>query len=156
LSENDWRGASLKSIVETEIAPYASRSGRNSNVSVQGHDVLVGPRIAESLALVFHELATNAAKYGAMSNAKGRVAVDWRVTGNNRSRKLEIRWTESDGPPVSKPKVAGLGRTLIEKEMPHRLGASVKLDFRPTGLEWRASVPLDHELSLEEPYDVEK
>jgi PAS domain S-box-containing protein len=147
LSENDWRGASLKSIVEAEIAPYAFRNGPDDNVSIAGRDIVVAPRIAESLALVFHELATNAAKYGAMSTPRGRVAVEWRVAGSRKRPKLEIAWTEREGPPVAKPETSGLGRKLIEKELRHGLGASTRLDFRRSGIEWRASLPLDHDVT---------
>jgi two-component sensor histidine kinase len=105
-----------------------------------------------SLAVVLHELATNATKYGALSVPAGRVAISWAKLDENPSS-LRLMWRETGGPPVSPPAKKGFGTTLIERSLPHDLGGSVSLQFLPNGLEAELTFPLAHNLAAFEPSD---
>lgn len=98
--------------------------------------------MALSLGMIFHELATNAAKYGALSHADGRVLVDWNVT-NQRDRILHISWREAGGPPVIEPDRRGFGSRLIQRNVRHDLAGEIDLVYAPSGLTAELTVPLD-------------
>ena len=98
LARSRWEGADLNRLVEEEFAPY--RAGGSERISAQGPIVLLPPAIAQTIALALHELVTNAAKYGALSNEPGRVDLSWRTEPG----KLELTWTESGGPEITPPK----------------------------------------------------
>jgi hypothetical protein len=97
--------------------------------------------LAVLVALAFHELATNAAKYGALSDLAGVLAVTWRVEGE-KERILHIEWIENDGPPVVAPTREGFGSRLLNKVLPAQAYATIKMDFAPTGLRASISLPL--------------
>jgi two-component sensor histidine kinase len=97
----------------------------------------------EMLNLALHELATNAVKYGALSAPEGRVEVSWTLRQTGKGKRLvEIDWRERDGPPVTPPKRQGFGSRLLERGLAQRVGGTVKLDFRPAGLECRICLPV--------------
>ena len=98
--------------------------------------------MALSLGMIFHELATNAAKYGALSHADGRVLVDWNVT-NQRDRILHISWREAGGPPVIEPDRRGFGSRLIQRNVRHDLAGEIDLVYALSGLTAEPTVPLD-------------
>src|SRR4051812_5353253 len=133
LTATDWRGASLRDLVAAEIAPYEGR------VAVEGSEVMLPPNVALSLALVLHELATNALKYGALSAPGGRVRVRWSRQGG----KLRLAWREEGGPAVVPPTRRGFGSMLIERSVAHNLGGTARLDFRPEGLAYEVELPLE-------------
>jgi light-regulated signal transduction histidine kinase (bacteriophytochrome) len=130
-----WHGSEgghLKSLVETELSPY---HGRGAVIELQGPPVVLDARAFSVVALVVHELATNAAKYGSISSDHGRLDIAWRL---NDSGDCVIEWTESGGPPVTPPKRKGFGSTLIDRSIPFDLQGEVDLAYRPEGL--RASI----------------
>jgi two-component sensor histidine kinase len=94
--------------------------------------------------MVFHELATNAARYGSLSDAEGRVFVDWSVA-NQTNRRLTIEWRELDGPPVRQPTRRGFGSRLIERNVRHDLAGETKLTYATDGFRAEISIPLDKE-----------
>ncbi len=133
-----WEGADLRAVLTGELTPHgADRS------SLEGPAVQVSAQEALSLALVIHELATNAAKYGALSRAEGQVAVRWQVAPHPKGRRLTLSWIERGGPPVTAPSRRGFGSRLIERTASHELGGQATSRFAPDGLE------LDLELMLE-------
>lgn len=136
LSQSRWAGAELSRLVEEETAPYR-RSGV-TRVSTAGPNVLLEPAVAQALAMVLHELATNAAKYGALSVSGGEVRVQWSF---DRSGQLLLRWIESNGPPVQPPTRAGLGSQVIERSVRDQLDGAVQLDWRVEGLICTISIP---------------
>ena len=136
LVASDWRGASLKSIVAAELSAFGER------VRGAGPDVTINAKVAQSLVLVVHELATNASKYGALSNETGRVTLAWSITGDGESRRLVLRWKESGGPPVAPPSQKGFGSTLLEQLIRGDLGKSPRLAFEPDGFIYELDVPL--------------
>jgi PAS domain S-box-containing protein len=130
LAETSWAGASLRSVVEDEIAPYRQQQDRN--VAITGPEVQLTPRGAITLGMAFHELATNAAKYGALSVPDGEVDIRWERSSTDRQ--LVLTWTEASGPPVTPPGRTGFGRVLLERGLSIELQGKVQLDFARTGL----------------------
>jgi PAS domain S-box-containing protein len=137
LAESSWSGVPLKTVLLDELAPYRRDDG--ANVRVFGPAVMLSPKQALTLGLAVHELATNAAKYGALSAKGGAVDVTWRV--DTADKKLKIRWAENGGPPVAKPKISGFGRLLLERAIAADLRGEVSLDFAEAGLRCDIHIP---------------
>lgn len=137
LSQSDWGHAALGDIVSSELAPYME--GHENHVIMSGPKIKLAPNDAMSLGLAIHELATNAAKYGALSTIEGRIHVHWALLSPELA---EIHWREENGPPVNAPVKRGFGRDLIEKIVAHELKSEVDLRFEPGGVECRLKVPV--------------
>lgn len=137
LSQSDWGNAALGDIVRSELAPYME--GHESHVAMSGPAIKLAPNDAMSLGLAIHELATNAAKYGALSTIEGRIHVHWVLLTPELA---EIHWREEGGPRVVEPRKRGFGRDLIEKIVAHELKSAVDLAFNPGGVECRLKVPV--------------
>jgi CheY-like chemotaxis protein len=118
-----------------ELDAYAHEQ---STVELSGVDVMLTPRSALSLSLAIHELATNAAKFGAFSQAVGRVAVRWSLTPEGG---IDLSWRELGGPPVTPPLHKGFGTTLIERALAMETGGAATLDYQRTGLVCTVSLP---------------
>jgi PAS domain S-box-containing protein len=140
LAETNWAGASLQAVLLDEVAPY--RSGDGANTRMTGPNVMLGPKAAVSLGMAFHELATNAAKYGALSSPAGSVEIEWGML-RPEDRQVRIRWTERGGPEVEPPTRSGFGRLLLERGLAHELKGKVQLDFAKEGLKCTIVFPLD-------------
>jgi two-component sensor histidine kinase len=138
LSDNRWHGVSLEEIVRRELAPYAA-----ANTEIGGPRVTLRAEAVQPLGMVFHELATNAAKYGAFSNREGRVLVRWRWLPNGSRGWLAIEWKELGGPNVREPTQFGYGTSTIRELVPFELNGTVELDFAPSGLQCRLKIPPD-------------
>ncbi|WP_207457754.1 PAS domain S-box protein [Azospirillum sp. SYSU D00513] len=136
LSRENWEGADLRDIVRQAVAPMQDQTGQR--FLIEGPGLRLTPKMALSLALALHELCTNAAKYGALTRAGGRVTIRWTVDEG----KLALRWTEEGGPPVEQPRRKGFGTRLVTRGLAHELRASVRLDYPPTG----ATCSIDVEL----------
>ena len=139
LTRSHWEGADLADILRHETEAHGAM-----RVVINGPHVALGPAAALSLGMIFHELATNAAKYGALSNGPGRVFVDWSVA-NQTDRRLTIEWREHDGPPVTEPKRRGFGSRLIERNVRHDLAGEANLTYDNNGFRADISIPLDKE-----------
>jgi two-component sensor histidine kinase len=144
LTRSHWEGADLAEILRHETDAHDA-----NRLIANGPPVALGPAAALSLGMIFHELATNAAKYGALSNAShanegGRVFVDWSVS-NQTARRLNIEWRELDGPPVVAPTRRGFGSRLIERNVRHDLAGEAKLTYATDGFRAEISIPLDKE-----------
>ena len=142
-----WEGASLTDILAQTLAPYEGRAlaGR---AGYDGPAVRLGPNAAVTLAMAFHELATNAAKYGALSNETGQIAIDWRIERGAEGELLEINWIESGGPPVSPPKRRGFGTQFLQRALAREFDGRVNLRFTAPGLNCRMRLPLSAKLRL--------
>jgi PAS domain S-box-containing protein len=139
LSQSRWQGADIVRLVTEEIAPY--RMGDQAKITVTGPSVILPPDKAQALALSLHELATNAAKYGALSQDEGRVAVNWRMAGNT----LMLEWLESGGPRAAKPASEGFGSKIINASIKGQSRGSVTFDWRAEGLRCALSIPCGQE-----------
>jgi PAS domain S-box-containing protein len=135
LSQSRWEGADLAGLVAEELAPY--RTSDQDQVQASGPRIVLQPAAAQTLALVLHELVTNAAKYGALSTLSGKVKLVWALQGGN----IEFTWTEIDGPPASKPAVLGFGTRIVLASIERQLGGRVEFDWQPRGLTCTFSVP---------------
>ncbi|WP_081928711.1 HWE histidine kinase domain-containing protein [Microvirga sp. BSC39] len=139
LTRENWEGADLYEIVEQAVAPYSS-PGEN-RLHLSGPKVRLSPRMALPLAMALQELATNAVKYGALSNATGQITITWNVEPGERST-LKLRWAESGGPVVRIPTRRGFGSRLIERSLAQDLGGQVHINFAPTGVICTVNAPL--------------
>jgi two-component sensor histidine kinase len=136
LSKASWENVQVKDVLVAELAPYTALSGRR--IVMEGLDVAVDSRTAVSLGLVFHELTTNAVKYGALSVPQGRLKVSRKGFADDGA--LMIEWEERDGPLVTPPTASGFGQTLISRSLGGPDGGA-KLDFRPTGVVCQITIP---------------
>ncbi len=141
LTRENWEGASLREIAAGALAPY--RGAGEARLLVAGPDVRLSPRMALALAMAFQELATNAVKYGALSNDVGRVRIAWRIgRGGDGRLALSLRWEESGGPPVQAPARRGFGSRLIEQGLARDLDGTVAIGFEPEGVVCTIEAPL--------------
>jgi two-component sensor histidine kinase len=148
LSEERWESADLREIVARALEPYIA-TGR-ARVHLWGPDVRLSPRAALTLALVFHELATNAAKYGALSNPDGRISVEWHIANNQQGPRLNLSWIETGGPAVHTPDRKGFGSTLIERSIAYELKGTTELSFDASGVICRIEIALSSVRAREE------
>ena len=139
LTAADWEAADLRALVEQAVEPY--RAGDGANIEIRGERVLLRPNAALTLSLILHELTTNAAKYGALQNADGQIAVDWTVEIDGR-RQLHLRWNETGGPRVRPPARRGFGVNLIERSVAYELDGSASLEYRAEGVSCEITLPL--------------
>jgi light-regulated signal transduction histidine kinase (bacteriophytochrome)/CheY-like chemotaxis protein len=138
ITQDNWSPAPLRRLIETEAAAYLG--GRAARLRLSGDAVLLKPQAFSTLALVLHELMTNSAKYGALSDS-GTVAVDWSLKDDGN---LRIEWRERGGPPVQPPTRKGFGTTIIQRSVPYDLGGTADIRFPLTGLEVDLCVPERH------------
>jgi len=137
LTKSDWGTTPIRSVVEAELLPYA-QDGEHV-LELQGPEIQLAPNDALSLGLAVHELATNAAKYGALSKTGGKVAVHWKLVSEMLVR---VEWQESGGPPVGEKRGRGFGTDLIERIVAHELKNPVDLQFNPEGVRCVLTIPV--------------
>ena len=123
------------------MQPYLLNNPQRIRMS--GPKVPLSPRLAVVLSMILHEIATNATKYGALSNETGSVALDWEVTHDNAKRKLRMIWAETGGPPVTAPVQRGFGSRLIERSARDQLGGEATVDFLPRGVVYTVTCVLE-------------
>jgi two-component sensor histidine kinase len=138
LSESSWQSVGLDTLVRTELAPYTT----STNVKISGADVMLNSAETQALAMALHELATNAAKYGALSIPGGQVSVTWEFKPNGQAATLNLEWRELGGPPVASKIQSSYGADLIRNLIPHELGGTVNLVFAPEGVNCRVEMPI--------------
>jgi two-component sensor histidine kinase len=140
LTQEKWEGAELHDLVTEVAAPSCgSTPGR---ISFDGPTVYLKPQLALTMAIALHELCTNAAKYGALSNNEGKVGIDWALSGEGTLRILRLNWIETGGPPVFEPQRRGFGTRIIERSLTREHKAKVSLDFARSGFRCDLEVPL--------------
>lgn len=141
LSEEKWRGADMQDVVRRVLEPYALAGSRR--VRITGPNVPLSPPRAVIMSMILHELATNAAKYGALSNEAGTVAIAWQSMPDPAGQKLQLTWIETGGPRVTEPTRKGFGTRLIERSARDQLGGNATADFLPTGVVYTIESALD-------------
>jgi PAS domain S-box-containing protein len=137
LAESRWEGASLNRLVDEELAPY--RGGELERIAVAGPAVFLKPETAQIIALVLHELATNAVKYGALSDPAGKVSLSWQCQQNE----LRLQWAEAGGPLVRPPTTKGYGTKVITASIKQQLNGAAIFDWQPAGLMFTMSIAID-------------
>jgi two-component sensor histidine kinase len=141
LSTEKWQGSDLQDVIGRVLQPYLLNN--SERLRMFGPKVPLAPRPAVVLSMILHEIATNAAKYGALSNDTGTVTLDWEVIEEDAKRKLRLIWTEAGGPPVSAPVQRGFGSRLIERSARDQLGGEATVDFLPRGVVCTVTVALE-------------
>lgn len=136
LTEYDWKNVNIRHLFERALLPYHDFVG--TRLILMGDDVSLPPSLSSLLALIMNELASNALKYGALSDAFGKILVSWLYKNNT----LSISWVESEGPRVPPPTRHGFGTTLIREALLYEFGADCKLDFIAEGVEAHFSIPV--------------
>ena len=137
LTQSDWGTTQIRAVVEAELAPY--RQAGEHRIAISGPDIPLAPNDALSLGLAIHELATNAAKYGALTQAGGEVSVTWALA---MPQLVRLEWVERGGPPVSATRSRGFGTDLIEKIVANELENPVRLEFNPEGVTCMLTIPV--------------
>jgi PAS domain S-box-containing protein len=143
LSATGWRSVGLKVLASNLLTPYAT----GTNVMISGTDVVLDAAEIQAVARVLHELATNAAKYGALSIPGGQIAVSWGLKPNGAATNLTLVWQEFGGPPVGSEHPSGYGTTLIRNLIPYELGGAVDLVFAQEGVNCRMHIPVRRALT---------
>jgi PAS domain S-box-containing protein len=139
LTKSQWRGASLREMLELELAPFPEM-----DIALHGPEVELPATAAPALGIALHELATNAAKYGALSAPSGKVEVGWSCELDpGPTGRLHLQWTERGGPPANPPAREGFGLRTISRIVERDLDGDLRLDFAPSGLSCRIAFPVD-------------
>ena len=139
LAQNKMEGAALRELALSELALFCDVS--SGRLRLNGEETLLEPKAAQVVGMALHELATNAAKHGALSVPDGRIALGWRTAMGERGAELRISWRESGGPPVSPPAERGFGLTLLERGLAYELGGVACIRFEPEGVVWEMTAP---------------
>ena len=139
LSEHEWRGIGIRELTRVELTPFDEADA--PRIAILGQDALLTPDQALGLALILHELASNALKYGALSVSAGRVSVSWIIQGSAEGKRLVLDWTESGGPVVSPPSRHGFGSILIRRSLAKVISSEVRHEYLPEGVRARISMP---------------
>ncbi|WP_051329883.1 sensor histidine kinase [Niveispirillum irakense] len=137
LARNKWKGASLRALAEEALAPYLGADALD-RTRLTGPSLDVGPDATQAVGMIFHELATNAAKYGALATPSGRVAVDWEIVAGD----LHLIWRESGGPPVQPPAGRGFGSQMIDANVRMQLRGRLEMQWHTDGLLCHIVLPL--------------
>ncbi len=141
LSQEKWQGSELKDVVKRVLQPHML--SHPDRIQMSGPGVPLSPRLAVVLSMIVHEIATNAAKYGALSTESGTVMLNWEVATCNPRKKLRLIWSETGGPPVVAPVHRGFGSRLIERSARDQLGGKATVDFLPNGVVYTITCALE-------------
>jgi two-component sensor histidine kinase len=142
LGREDWDTVGLRDVIDQIFQPFHLNDHGGARFSVSGENLRLTPRATLTLAMAFHELATNATKYGALSNAAGRIAIAWQVVPTPHGDRMELRWQETGGPPVKPPDHKGFGSRLIEGGLAQELNGEVRFDYAQDGVVCLIAMPI--------------
>ena len=134
LTRENWASAGLHDVVNDALEPFTVANGRAARIVITGNNIRISPKATLALGIAFHELATNAVKYGAFSNEAGSILIAWTIEPKPEGNRLILIWHEKDGPPVAPPTRKGFGTRVIERGLAHELEGTVHLDYRANGL----------------------
>lgn len=141
LSQRQWSDAKLERLLHSVLEPYLVRG----NVVLSGEPITIPPQAALIISMAIHELATNAAKYGALSSSDGAIDLSWGIKANGTGQHLRLCWLERNGPPVIVPSRKGFGVALLERGVEAELGGRTYIDFAPAGLRCEIDMPLTND-----------
>jgi PAS domain S-box-containing protein len=149
LTAERWEGTDLGTLIDTALEPFMTAPDQAARMTVSGEAVRLSPKVMLALGTALHELATNAVKYGALSNPTGSILVTWHIAERENGRRLLIEWRETGGPPVMPRLRKGFGSRVIEAGLAHELRGTVALQFHPDGVACVIDVPAPVESTLE-------
>lgn len=144
LSQEKWGSAGLRDLITIALEPLGVVNGRSERFEIEGENFRLSPKASLALGIGFHELATNAVKYGAFLNEAGSISIIWSMESKSDGRWLCLHWREKDGPPVVAPSRRGFGSRVIEQGLSHELGGKVTLDYRAEGIVCTIYIPAPH------------
>ena len=139
LAEARWQGATIRTLLEEELFQYSSSGA----IALTGPEISVRPTAAQSLSMAIHELATNAAKYGALSRPEGRLDIAWSRSDVGSGERIRLEWRERGGPAVVKPQRRGFGTTVLTRMLTAQLNATADLHYEPDGLRVLIEIPIE-------------
>jgi len=139
LTRENWGGADLRNIVTDTVEPH---SGGSNRFRIEGPHLWLTPSAALSIAMALHELATNAAKYGALTTQDGQIDIAWQLVGDGEDRRLSLQWSESGGPPVIPPTRKGFGSVLVQSVLAAELGGKVDVVYESSGVVCTINAPM--------------
>jgi PAS domain S-box-containing protein len=142
LTARNWKGVSVADVVRSQLAPFADEV--SSRIEMTGPDLQLKPDAVHSISLALHELATNAAKYGALSAPEGRVAIGWDLDASTGDKRFRMSWRERGGPPARPPDRKGFGHVVITETAAASLRGEVALDFDAAGVSWTLDAPAEN------------
>lgn len=141
LVNQNWAGAPLDELIRRQVTPFVETN--QANLAISGPDIMISAKAAQTIGLALHELATNSMKHGALSTSKGKVSIEWGLSGAcDDTAQIELKWQEHDGPAVSPPSRKGFGHFVIDRMITQTLRAKVTMDFDPQGFSWTMLAPL--------------
>lgn len=141
LNRENWKSAGLVDLIKDALGAFEGANGGAERIKIVGDNIRFPPQQALAIGIAFNELATNAVKYGALSNATGSVLIEWKVEPDQQGGRLILHWQEKDGPPVTSTSRKGFGSRVIEQGLAQALDGTVNLDYRPDGLLCTMNVP---------------
>ena len=144
LTNENWGGVGLLDLVKAALEPFGVAEGQSERLVITGENVRLTPKATLALGIVFHELATNAVKYGAFSNETGLILIDWKIEPKPEGIRLILHWKEKGGPSVTPPSRKGFGSQVIERGLAHELEGTVHLDYRADGVICTIDIPAPH------------
>ena len=140
LVKGEWKAVELDELVRSQLAHFGDE--HDGRITIDGPSLKITASASQSLGMALHELATNAAKFGALSNESGHVAISWSMRPDVTFKaQFEMSWTENGGPPVAKPARHGFGSNMMDSMLRTSLGCDAEVDFAPTGLVWHIGCP---------------
>jgi len=148
LTDTNWEGTTLHHVIKIAVAPFTVRKGRTALIDIAGPSLWLNSNTAITLALAFHELVTNAAKYGALSIETGRVAISWVAKPAINPTEVDLTWRESGGPSVKPPSRSGFGSMLLERVLAFEADGKADLSFPTSGVEFNFKLPLSDNVRL--------
>jgi len=142
LIDDKWSRTNVRRLAETQLKPYTI--GFENRVTYDGPFVVLAEKSAQALGMAFHELATNAVKYGALSTDTGRISIKWNVDSNSDDATFTISWQEAGGPPVAAPTRKGFGDTVVRQMAASSVAGTVSLDYDADGVCWTLVAPVSN------------
>jgi PAS domain S-box-containing protein len=147
LTRENWKSAGLRDLIGDALEPFEADGGTVQRATLTGQNIRFPPKVVLALGIAFNELATNAVKYGALSNTTGSIAIDWGIVPvPGKANRLVLNWRETGGPVVSAPSRKGFGSNVLERGLAHELNGSVKMDYRPEGLVCTLELPAPEDI----------
>jgi two-component sensor histidine kinase len=149
LTREHWQSAGLFDVVKDALEPFGVADDCAKRIVIRGENIRVPPKLTLALGIAFHELATNSVKYGALSNDTGSILIAWIIETAQEGNRVDLRWEEKDGPPVTLPSRKGFGSRVLERGLAHELEGSVHLDFRVDGVVCTINFPAPRDARCE-------